>query len=242
MKDITFKNLTDEQINAIKVLLDDACEIEEEKDTSFPKNGDEFYFILSDGEIDSKYYSPTSSIDMDCISMGNCFKTEEEAEFEVERLKVIHEIKKFTEPEDYAWDNKNCHYTFVYNTSSKNCLEIQGYYTFKTGSIYFKSSSDINACIEAVGEDRIKKYYFGIKELQIIKPGTKKVTKCKNCGCQFSYEEEDVKVDVKNNIPSEKWVICPQCEKSVIVEAARIPKDASKSVQRRIGFMTEDLF
>ena len=30
MKDITFKNLTDEQINAIKILLGDACEMEEQ--------------------------------------------------------------------------------------------------------------------------------------------------------------------------------------------------------------------
>lgn len=76
--------------------------------------------------------------------------------------------------------------------------------------------------------------------IQIIKPGTKKITKCESCGCQFSYEEEDVQV--ANKPPFEKWIICPQCEKKIGILSVRIPKDASKSVQRRIGFMTEDLF
>ena len=76
--------------------------------------------------------------------------------------------------------------------------------------------------------------------IQIIKPGTKKITKCESCGCQFSYEEEDVRSD--NRTFEETWVMCPQCKKRVIIVAARIPKDASKSVQRRIGFMTEESF
>ena len=169
MKDITFKNLTDEQINAIKVLLGDACEIEEQKEEEvpfFPAVGDDYYFLYSNGDIGDTQYTGTTS-DMTREYMGNCFKTKEEAKFEVERLKVIHEMKEFAEPEDYAWDNSNVHYTFVYNTSSKDSLEIQGYYTFKISGIYFKSSSDAGDCIEAVGEDRIKKYYFGIKEEEV---------------------------------------------------------------------------
>lgn len=76
--------------------------------------------------------------------------------------------------------------------------------------------------------------------IQIIKPGTKKITKCESCGCQFSYEEEDVKTVLTST--SMQWVVCPQCEKKVMLVTVRVPKDASKSVQRRIGFMTEDLF
>ena len=166
MKDITFKNLTDEQINAIKVLLGDACEIEEQKeeDTSFPKNGEKFYYSLSDGEIDYECYSPTSAIHMDRISMGNCFRTKEEAEFEVERLKVIHEMKKFVEPEDYAWDGENYHYYIYYNICS-NDIHYGNTYSYKKDTISFKSLDDAKACVEAVGEDRIKKYYFRIREL-----------------------------------------------------------------------------
>lgn len=169
-RDVIFKNLTEEQINAIKVLLGDACDIEEQKEEkgeiSFPKVGEKYYFLISDGEIDNKCFSPSSSVDTDRVSIGNCFRTEKEAKFTVERLKVLQKMKKFAEPETYAWNNMNVHYTFVYNTSTskKDCLEIQGYYIFKVGSIHFKSREDAEACIEAVGEDRIKKYYLRIED------------------------------------------------------------------------------
>ena len=70
--------------------------------------------------------------------------------------------------------------------------------------------------------------------IQIIKKGTKKITKCESCGCQFSYEEEDI--DSATKPPFEQWIICPQCEKKISIVAQR---DASKSIQRRIGFMKE---
>lgn len=41
--------------------------------------------------------------------------------------------------------------------------------------------------------------------IEIIKHGTKQVTKCKKCGCEFYYEKEDVRVT-----PLNKIVECPQ--------------------------------
>jgi hypothetical protein len=168
MKDITFKNLTDEQINAIKVLLGDACEIEEQKEEEvpfFPAVGDDYYFLYSNGDIGDTQYTGTTS-DITREFMGNCFKTKEEAKFEVERLKVIHEIKKFAEPEDYAWDGENTHYHIYYNFCC-NAIRTGYTYSYKKDTVFFKSKEDINACIEAVGEDRIIKYYLGVKEEEV---------------------------------------------------------------------------
>lgn len=167
MKDITFKNLTDEQINAIKVLLGDACEIEEQKEEEVPflAVGDDYYFLYSNGDIGDTQYTGTTS-DITREFMGNCFKTKEEAKFEVERLKVIHEMKKFAESEDYVWDGENSHHYIYYNFC---CDAIRtGYtYSYKKSTIFFKSTDDIRDCIEAVGEDRIIKYYLGVKEEEV---------------------------------------------------------------------------
>ena len=76
--------------------------------------------------------------------------------------------------------------------------------------------------------------------IQIIKEGTKKVTKCESCGCEFSYEAEDIQSS--NKPPFEQWIVCPQCGKKISLVAVKVSKDASKSIQRRVGFMTEDLF
>ncbi len=50
----------------------------------------------------------------------------------------------------------------------------------------------------------------------IIKPGTKKIAKCDNCGCEFSYEDEDVFAD-KNR----EYVNCPQCHVNHVIKATR---------------------
>lgn len=76
--------------------------------------------------------------------------------------------------------------------------------------------------------------------IQIIKPGTKKITKCNYCGCQFSYEEEDIQST--DRVTDGQWLDCPQCGKQMMLVTVKIPIDASKSVQRRIGFMTEESF
>ena len=61
--------------------------------------------------------------------------------------------------------------------------------------------------------------------IKIIKPGTKRTTTCDNCGCQFSYENEDVRHEevCKNmkNISIREVVRCPQCHHQCIVEATR---------------------
>lgn len=52
--------------------------------------------------------------------------------------------------------------------------------------------------------------------IEIIKHGTKQVTKCRECGCGFSYEEEDIQgCSVKT------FVECPQCKKEIVLKAVR---------------------
>lgn len=65
----------------------------------------------------------------------------------------------------------------------------------------------------------------------IIKRGTKKIVKCEKCGCEFSYEEEDIKHLENHNgnysfcsgiRPGYKsYVICPQCSHDFVVNQTR---------------------
>ena len=61
--------------------------------------------------------------------------------------------------------------------------------------------------------------------IKIIKEGTRKIAKCPNCGCEFSYEEEDIKKDglLENNsvFIGKTWVVCPQCGKEIVLERSR---------------------
>ena len=50
--------------------------------------------------------------------------------------------------------------------------------------------------------------------IKIIKEGTRKIKKCPNCGCEFSYEE-DVQIFTKRHVK------CPQCNEAITVMAER---------------------
>ena len=57
--------------------------------------------------------------------------------------------------------------------------------------------------------------------IEIIKKGTKTKCTCKQCGCLFTYEEEDMTVDhnYDNRFTDciRKFVTCPQCSNKITV-------------------------
>ena len=131
-----------------------------------PEYGEEYWIIVSSGELNN-YIWKSDFIDFDSFAIGNCFKTREEAEFEAERLRIIKELK------DYALEHNECEidwkdekekkwytcYDYLYST-------IRSAWTSNIGlsTVYFTSSQIVDNAIKAIGEDRLKKYYFGIKE------------------------------------------------------------------------------
>ena len=60
--------------------------------------------------------------------------------------------------------------------------------------------------------------------IEIIKLGTKKTCTCNECGCYFSYEDEDVETrytssnvfGVVANLPT-NVIKCPQCDTEIIL-------------------------
>ena len=67
--------------------------------------------------------------------------------------------------------------------------------------------------------------------IEIIKRGTKEKRTCKECGCIFTYEEEDVEEhgynacvqgEIVGHLPGYKKIIrCPQCETVITLEATK---------------------
>jgi len=59
----------------------------------FPQMGDTYYYICSWGRIISMKYT-ISVVDQIRISLGNFFRTEEQAEFALEKRKVVVELEQ----------------------------------------------------------------------------------------------------------------------------------------------------
>ena len=149
--------------------LADDWEIVEEKKKYWTPKEKEKYFYIEDCMGVSDDRNVQAPIDYCRFNIGNFFKTKIEAEHILEKLKVIHELQKFAYENNEGeidWKNFNqCKYYLVYDTKDED-LYVD--YSIQCESepfgIYFTSFKIAKRAIEAVGEDRIKKYYFNVED------------------------------------------------------------------------------
>lgn len=135
-----------------------------------PKLRDQYWYIANDRAIRAIRDTWLNTIvDNGRWALGNVFKTKEDAKFAIEKQKVKIELQRYADehnnPKKEEWDGINNHYLICYDLLlMKIC--IVDYASYMDGSVTYFTSSDIaRDAIETVGEDRIKKYYFGMEEV-----------------------------------------------------------------------------
>lgn len=151
-------------LNRIEELEKELLELKEQakEEQEFPKLGDEYWYTDEFGTVCS--YQSDEFFNKDIIEdmkdIGNIFKTKEQAEFAVERMKVENELRKLSD----SWDLEITQYTFSLDWECGE-LEIEyPDYNQYPNSYYFYSIDDLQQTIETVGRGRIKKYIFGVEE------------------------------------------------------------------------------
>ena len=155
----------EKQIQDIRKKLDElnSVKIEPESRRWKPKEGETYYFISNLGVALSTTWTGVCH-DSLMFAIGNVFETKEEAEFEVERLKVIAELKEFTESKDRSgkW-LYTAHYAICYSHYAKE-VQVGEYNYYTPTDILFESKERAKEAVKSVGEERIKKYYLRVKE------------------------------------------------------------------------------
>ena len=143
-------------IETLEAILEEFDEIEEEEFKL--ERGDVYWVVDGSGEPINQGWD---GYPYDKIALENnaIFKTKEEAEFEAERLKVLRGLEKLGRPFKPHEDN------YVIAFSHNAGLKVVGYVTTVTsyGNYYFDSEEEAREAIEKIGEDKIKKYLFGIE-------------------------------------------------------------------------------
>lgn len=138
-----------------------------------PSAGELYYYINSKGEIKFSYYNNRSTKDKRRIcNIGNYFKTDEEADHMVEKLKVIKELQDFAienRDEEISWEEDDEYNRYKYSIYFDYRLEsIRVNWTTVAHdspfNLYFTSLEIAKEAIKTIGEDRIKKYYFDVKD------------------------------------------------------------------------------
>lgn len=157
---------------SIKDTLADDWEIVEDKDKKKlwrPKENEKYFCIEEyiqgvGSDVNGKW-----NIDDFRFNMGNYFKTKKEAEHMLEKLKVIHELQKFAyenNEEGIEWGNKKQEkwYLCICCDGTEVLAGYDAYNHCIPFNVYFSSDKIAHKAIKTIGEDRIKKYYFGIEE------------------------------------------------------------------------------
>lgn len=115
----------------------------------------EYFFIASTGDIYSNHWVQDES-DTKSYEIGNVFKTKEEALFEVEKRKVLHELRMMGKP--FVRGKFN----LVIYMEDENIIISRAILNTLYGNYYFRTKDEAENAIKKIGEDRIKKYLFGV--------------------------------------------------------------------------------
>lgn len=139
-----------------------------------PLVGEKYNYISASGDVVENQEHFGHKIDYDRYFIGNCFKTLEEAEFALERQKVIVELERSAKESGFDQSSAQSGVILSCNSLPGIPSESKPRWVISTvryfpgerlgGSIAFCSEFEAMQAIQRVGEDRIKKYYFGVKE------------------------------------------------------------------------------
>lgn len=160
---VDLTNLTEDDRNKLLDLIEKS---QHKNKRCKPEYNERYWYINRYGMIfKAKWYYNSSD---ECMyRLRNCFKTKKEAEFEVEKRKVTAELFNYAdEHNEHEIDWNGTYYDkwfLTYNFVSNKIGCNRCIMDFLGLNIpYFTSESIAKAAIKEIGEDRIKKYYFGV--------------------------------------------------------------------------------
>ena len=146
----------------LKALKERIAELEEQEkqEREFPQYGDTHWYINTYGAVSEDIWEEHVA-EKNMIKIGNVFRTEQQADFAVEKLKVEAELQKYSKLFEYGKFN----YYLFFDIDGNSFRTDFTSYCPPQGAIYFESEEKAQQAVYTVGEERIKKYLFGVEEL-----------------------------------------------------------------------------
>lgn len=170
-KMIDISVLPEAEQDLIKALFDKCCErvkpkvVEVKRKVWKPKIGEHYWYLYGDGKISTITWCG-SKLDADRYKLGNCFRTEEEAEFAREKKKVEVELERYAkehnDPERDVWNGFNERCGIRYDCLRGDLDTSTMYQFMDIGAIYFTSKEIAEDAANKVGAKRIMKYLFDV--------------------------------------------------------------------------------
>lgn len=152
------RKLIEDNWDDIKELIAQKAEAEQKPKSIWDlkkEDGEQYYVLRTTGDINIDNFS--SRLDEYIREAGNVFLTREEAEFEIERRKIEVIMRKYSRPFKNGMNN---YCIFFYACES---IRVGTLWAFNSGIPCFETKEIAQKIIDEIGEDRLKKYWFGIK-------------------------------------------------------------------------------
>ena len=176
INEIIKESLIDE-LNANHIKTDDLVKIVEDIKSGFDSvleeliKEQEFDFQLDDAYFVVNFYGEADGLlwdgddyDKKALENNAIFKTQEEAEFEAERLKVLRELEKMGRAFRPYGENYSIELEYPLLHKERLSISIFGATQHCFGNYYFDSEEEAKKAIDKIGEERIKKYLFGVED------------------------------------------------------------------------------
>lgn len=135
---VNMENLSDKERETLTKLIEKANKVESNVWKPEMKTN---YYIVSDG---GGIYAPTwlgNGFDEGAYLIGNCFRTKEETEFALERLKVITEPQRYADEHngEIDWNDIRPKFYIFYDCDCGGKIGVDYLCSHKCNDIYFSS-------------------------------------------------------------------------------------------------------
>ena len=152
---INMENLSQEEREQLLKLVEKG---QKPVEREWPQEGDDYFFSYSNGI--GSYVWDNDMVDNYNWQIGNCFHTEEEAEWYREHLKVCAELRRMADGKVKngglyvpAYDSLNNHVFVSYMRAG-----------YSETPYIFASDESAQKAIDTIGEERLKKYWFRVED------------------------------------------------------------------------------
>lgn len=155
---VNMENLNDTERKQLLALIEKANE--PQSNIWKPKCRDDYYRITGYSNIQLSTWRNDNE-DNNCYNMGNCFRTKADAEFELERRKVVHELRVLAN--GYKPKKGKGWFYISYNLDADKPV-VEGKYSYTIlPMVCFETFVQAQNVIDIIGADRLKKYYFMVE-------------------------------------------------------------------------------
>lgn len=116
-----------------------------------PKQGDEFFCVDSCGKIEKTFFTTNLNADLFRYTVGNCFKTEAEAQKEIDRMVAEQELLDLAD----GSVNDNVWFEIEYSPYD-NCFTAGQYSTITSSCYRFATEESCKKAMKQLGKEKLK--------------------------------------------------------------------------------------